>query len=270
MSAKYLLIVLLFGFTSLKAQEDTKLIQEKLNISKQEKIGETMLLVGKSFLGKPYVASTLEGPEEKLVCNLNAFDCYTFVENVLALSLSIHKNKSSSEYLDILKKLRYRNGDVNGYDSRIHYFFDWVKQAEKNNIVQDISTILGVKNDKKINFMSQHRKYYSAFATDDEMLNKIIIMENNLAKYPFYYIPQASFETYKGAIKNGDIIAFTSIKQGLDVNHEGLAIWQNGELHLMHASLDFKKVIISTESLGQYLKNIKNHNGIMIVRSKQP
>lgn len=48
-----------------------------------------MLKYGLSFLKTPYVAHTLEvNDEEKLVVNFDEVDCTTFVEYVLALSLS--------------------------------------------------------------------------------------------------------------------------------------------------------------------------------------
>lgn len=259
-------LLILMSVVYCNAQFNEKLVLEKIKLSTDKPINETLLVVGKSFLGLPYEGGTLEGPEEKLICKIDAFDCYTFVENVLAISLCSKTQGNYDDYTDYLTELRYRNGEIDGYESRIHYFFDWVKNAEKNNIVKDLSPILGIKNDKKINFMSQNRRYYPSFAKDDTILGKIIEMEKNLEKYPFYYIPQEEFTKYESAIKNGDIIAFTSTKAGLDVNHEGFAIWQNNKLHLMHASLDFKKVIISTETLEQYLKRIKTHSGVMVVR----
>jgi hypothetical protein len=57
---------------------------------------------------------------------------------------------------------------------------------------------------------------------------------------------------------------------GLDVNHEGFAIWQNGKLKLMHASLEQKKVIISDETLLEYMNRIKKHSGVMVLRVNQP
>src|SRR5690606_40749819 len=50
--------------------------------------GETIVKVGKTFIGIPYVAKTLEiGETESLVINLQGMDCTTYVENVLAFSL---------------------------------------------------------------------------------------------------------------------------------------------------------------------------------------
>ncbi|MCP9768703.1 DUF1460 domain-containing protein [Lacihabitans sp. LS3-19] len=262
----FLLFCLLFN-ANLFAQFQPSLIEAKLKLPPKSNIGETLIQIGETFLGLPYEGGTLEGPEEKLVCKLDAFDCYTFVENVMAISLVKRSNDATSDnYQKILQNLRYRNGVINGYASRIHYFSDWAKNAEKNKYLQDLSPILGVKMDKKIDFMSKHRNLYPAFAKDEKTLAEIIKMEENLAKKQLYYIKKEDFQTYESAIKDGDIIAFTSTIAGLDVNHEGFAVWKNGKLHFMHASLEKKKIIVSDETLYQYLMRIKKDSGVMVLR----
>ena len=55
-------------------------------------MGTTVVSVGKTFTGAPYVAKTLEiNQEEVLIVNLREFDCTTYVENVLAFSLLVSK-----------------------------------------------------------------------------------------------------------------------------------------------------------------------------------
>ena len=54
----------------------------------EKDFGTTMVAIGKTFIGTPYVAKTLEiGEIESLVVNLQGLDCTTFVENVLAFGL---------------------------------------------------------------------------------------------------------------------------------------------------------------------------------------
>ena len=82
-------------------------------------VGESMLDVGKYFLGFPYVSHTLEREgRETVVINLREFDCFTFVENVVALAGLISKGKSHfMSYAAQLKKIRYRHGISKGYSS---------------------------------------------------------------------------------------------------------------------------------------------------------
>ncbi len=229
--------------------------------------GDKMVEIGKKFLGKPYLAGTLEGPSEKLICRLDGFDCYTYVETLLALTLlSDIENPSHQDFLETMQRLRYRDGIVDGYASRIHYFFEWTKHAEELGLVKDLTTELGTVKPVTLNFMSTHRQYYPAFKTNNAVLKEIQEMEENIGGYEFFEIKAGDLPKVEKLIKNGDIIAFTSNLKGLDVNHEGLAYWKDGKLHFMHASSELKKVVISDETVQEYIKRIPKHAGLMVVR----
>src|SRR5690606_7470382 len=76
--------------------------------------GQTMVAVGKTFIGVPYVAKTLEvGQTESLVVNLHGLDCTTFVENVLAFSMLLQQGKKDFDsYTQILEEIRYKDGKL--------------------------------------------------------------------------------------------------------------------------------------------------------------
>ncbi len=254
---------LLISF-SVSAQESAVKI---LRTPAKDKLNKTMLNVAEEFLGKPYVPATLEKTPEALVINLEEFDCFTLVENVLALSLAKHSPEAGLDaYREYLQLLRYRNGVIDGYTSRMHYFIDWARQAVDNGILLDITEEVGEVQEKPISFMSENRKLYPALAADDKALAEIVKTEKTLNENAFYYVPKAKFSSVEDQIEEGDIIAFTSVVKGLDVNHEGFAVRKGGRLHLLHASLDEKKVIVSKETLQQYLERIRKHSGIMIFR----
>ncbi|WP_055143548.1 N-acetylmuramoyl-L-alanine amidase-like domain-containing protein [Jiulongibacter sediminis] len=251
-----------------KAQEgDDKLIKELTSNLTSETRSERMVEIGKRFLGKPYLGHTLESTTEKLICRLDGFDCYTYVETLLALThISEYENPTLADFREMMQRLRYRYGEVDGYSSRIHYFFDWTKHAEDMGLVEDLTPELGTKKPLNINFMSTHRQYYSAFKTNNTVLGQIKVMEADLADYDFYEIKPENLDQVKGEIKTGDIIAFTSNIKGLDVNHEGIAYWQNGELRFMHASSELEKVVIADETIKNYINRISKHAGLMVVR----
>ena len=94
MKAFFLFLFVCFLSSNLAAQFNQKLVEEKLKLPQKASIDETILQIGQTFLGLPYEGGTLEGPEEKLICKLDAFDCYTFVENVMAISLAKHSGNS--------------------------------------------------------------------------------------------------------------------------------------------------------------------------------
>jgi hypothetical protein len=265
---RYIFIaVTLLLSTTLKAQSaEEQSFKRALNAELGQTSGETAINVAKTFLGKPYVGQTLEKSPERLVCNLQQFDCYTLVENVIALTRMNNFNLSDYDvYQEMLTSMRYRDGKVDGYPSRIHYFTEWIEQAENNGIIMNMTKSWGRASGKKLDFMSKHPNYYPAM-TDTKVRERIGRMESYVNQSPFFEIKKEDFNQVESKIKNGDIIVFTSTIAGLDVNHEGLAYWQNGKLHLLHASLDYKKVMISPETLGEYLQKIKKHQGIMVLR----
>ncbi|MBS9461131.1 DUF1460 domain-containing protein [Flagellimonas sp. 389] len=268
-------LLLIFGFVA-QAQitctsKDSTLFYSKLkDIQKieEEATGNTIVSIGKTFLGIPYVEKTLEvGETETLVVNLRGLDCTTFVENVVAFGL-LHKNQQY-EFTDFTKNLqtiRYRNGELNGYPSRLHYFTEWIRNNEQKGLVMDITSKLGgVETKKAINFMGTHRKLYP-FLKQDDNYNAILEVEKMIAEENLCILPQHQIKQNESLIQSGDIIALATSIKGLDVTHTGIAIRQpNGRIHLLHASSS-GSVMITEEPLVDYLKKIKNNIGIIVAR----
>ena len=142
-------------------------------------INEVVVEIGKSFIGTDYAAHTLEvNDEEKLVVNLSELDCNTFVENVLAISLCIKQNKTSfDDFQHKLKLIRYRNGMIDQYPSRLHYFTDWIFNNEEKGIVKNITKEIGEKLEINLNFMSSHPEYYKHLKENPEFIPIIIKQE---------------------------------------------------------------------------------------------
>lgn len=230
--------------------------------------GKTIVAVGKTFLGTPYVAKTLEiGEIESLVINLQGLDCTTYVENVLAFSLLLKNGQTEfDDFTKILKIIRYKDGKLDGYASRLHYFSEWIANNEVKGLLKDItSEIGGVQITKNINFMSTHRDLYP-FLKDDANFNKIKASESFLNNQELCILPQDQIAENEHLIKTGDIIALTTSIKGLDITHTGIATREkDGRIHLLHASSS-GQVTISELPLVDYLKKVKNNTGIMVVR----
>lgn len=231
--------------------------------------GKTMVAIGKTFKGTPYVAKTLEiGETESLVINLHGLDCTTYVENVLAFSSLLKNGKSDFDsFTQTLKTIRYKDGKLNGYGSRLHYFSEWISNNEEKGLLKEItSEIGGVEINKEINFMGTHRELYP-FLKDDSNFEKIITTEKELAKRTFCYLPQDQIEASEHLIQTGDIIALATSINGLDVTHTGIATREkDGRIHLLHASTGSMEVEVSKLPLADYLKGIKSNIGIMVAR----
>ena len=230
--------------------------------------GNLIAEIGRFFVGAPYKAGTLEAlGKEKLIVNLSGFDCTTFVETVLALAeCAIQGKITPAQFRKTLIFIRYRQGTINGYSSRLHYFADWLRDNEKKKILKDISRLFDAEAQrKKINYMTTHRELYAALKNENEF-QKMLVVEKNISRKVFHIISKDKVPRQKAQIKNGDIIAFTTDQEGLDVTHTGFACWQGKNLHLLHASSKEGGVVISAKTLAIYLKNNKKYSGIIVAR----
>lgn len=222
------------------------------------------------FIGTPYVEHTLDkGDTEQLVINLEALDCVTFVENVLALSLSTHHNELSFDsFKKYLQQIRYRNGEISDYSSRLHYTTDWLYENEKNKVLSNISQELSGKiEDKPINFMSSHRNAYKQLATNDAMLHKVEQTEKAINnRGGFYYIPKGAIYSNAKDIPHMAVIGFVTQIKGLDTTHVGFAYQSDDELTFIHASSKEGKVIIDSSTLNNYCFSQKQCIGIIVAK----
>lgn len=246
-----------------------KLLQQAQNNALQQKpTGEIVVAMGKKLLGTPYVAHTLETEQdEKLVLNLKELDCVTFVETTLALAQCAKAGKTSFEdFARQLKKIRYRNGKIQGYPSRLHYFSDWISDNQTMGLVRNVSRQAGGKKLKKtINFMSQHRKNYQQLDSEKNF-RAIRQIEDTINQREIYFLEKNKIENAKNKIKNGDLIDITTKIKGLDAVHTGIIVKREGKIYFMHASSISKQVEITQEPLSDYLQ--AKHTGIMLARAK--
>lgn len=230
--------------------------------------GELLAGVGRTFLGTPYVTGTLEiGTSEQLVVNLHGLDCTTFVENVLAFSMLIREKETSFDnYIEVLQKIRYRDGQLSGYASRLHYFSEWIRNNEKKGLVRDMTASLGgIPADKKLNFMTSHRELYPRLAASPAF-KEMEAVEEKLHGQEYTYIPSSVLVSRLSELKHGDIIALATSINGLDVTHTGIVFRKsNGKYHLLHAS-SRGQVEISEKPLLEYLAGVKSNTGILVAR----
>jgi hypothetical protein len=99
------------------------------------------------------------------------------------------------------------------------------------------------------------------------MIKEIAAYEKPYRGTEVDFIPKSILKS-EGAnyIQEGDIIAITTSKAGLDIAHVGFAYYHNNKLHLLHASSAKKKVIRDGQPLNEYLMARKSHTGIRVIR----
>lgn len=253
---------------------DSIIAMERIAWARQQRLdtlptGTLMAAIGRTFVGTPYVPQTLElEGQERLILNLRALDCVTFVENVLALARTVKAGGGFAEFERELQRIRYRTGEITGYPSRLHYFSEWISANAQKGLVTNVTQELGGVVDREpIDFMSRNRQAYRQLA-DQATFQEVLALERRLQGETRYWIPKAQIASVAEGIRDGDIIAATSALPGLDVAHTGLAVWVDGQLHLMHAPLVGDSVEISDRPLAERIQRIARQDGIMVARPR--
>jgi hypothetical protein len=260
-------------------KEDSALVVRLLTEAKTKRGKENrMMYFGKKFLGLPYVGSTLEnGNKEHLIINLHGLDCTTFVETVLALSLcDLQDARTFKDYCQNLSKIRYRDGKMTDYTSRLHYFTWWGDDNVKLGLVKEIGKLdpqdfpFDAVQTVHIDYMSKHPNLYKQLKNHPEFVPVIKRYEEETNGKQYAYIAKEDLKFHQstplGQIRDGDIVAMLTDQDGLDTRHIAIAFWKDGSLHLMHASSLYKKVLMSKETFYEYEKKQPKHTGIRVWR----
>lgn len=234
-----------------------------------------MLYFARQLCGVPYVAKTLEkNKTEQLVVNLHELDCTTYVETVLALAACAQEGSVKFEdYCKKLRIIRYERGDVQ-YSNRLHYFTSWIDSNTLSGLVNEVTSSGKPFTGRKrldINFMSTHCELYPMMCGKPKIINKIKDIERKLSIRTISYIPKQLINDtpiLRKTIKDGDILAITTSKKGLDTSHIGIAVWHRDGLHLLNASQVRCKVVEEPMTLGDYMAKHPTQIGIRVIRVK--
>lgn len=252
-------------------QSDKGIFESYLNsVQTVDKLCSDILMdeTAKFFLGVPYVGKTLEYEPERLIVNLREMDCMTFVENVLALAeASASGTPSWQTYLEKLQQIRYRDGKIEDYTSRLHYTSDWIYENEKKGLIADITKeIGGVPLAMDVSFVSTHPESYIQMQSHPEYIAVMEKKEKEINSRQYYYIPKEEIDKREAQIRTGDIVCFVTSIKGLDISHVGIIHKEGDKMTFIHASSGKKRVIINEESLQDYVLGIKKSKGIMVLR----
>lgn len=250
--------------------EDKAILSKVISLylgEKENPTSELMVKVGTFFKETPYVAHTLEMKPEQLVVNLREMDCTTFAENCLAIARTIKSDNPGFEtFTRELRHIRYRDGKINGYPSRLHYFSEWIYDNEKKKTVKDVSKeIAQTPCPVFVNFMSTHPGSYSQLK-DTTLIPFISSTEKEISARKMYYIPKNRIAEFENHLMNGDIAGITTDISGLDISHVVLLFKVNGRMHILHASSAEEKVVLSENTLEDYLRSSNHSTGIKVAR----
>lgn len=275
----FILLFILFPvkiFSQVFEQKDIDIFHSKIELAKINNyqnltLNQVIELIGKSFISTPYLPNPLEiTEEENLVINLRGLDCTTFLETSFAIALCIKNNKTTfNDFQYYLKKIRYRNGIITDYTSRLHYFSDWIYDNKKKNLITDLTKDLGgIDINFNLNYMSSNYNLYKHLKNNTQFIPIIKEQEKNISKRIYSFIPTNKISKILKKIKSGDFIAITTNIKGLDISHVGIAVKrENNKTYFLHAPSVGKFVEITEKPLDEYIKSNKKNTGIIVLRA---
>ena len=241
-------------------------------------LGTTAAAVGELALGTPYEAYTLEAylkaggspiGSEPLTLSLDSFDCVSLVESCLAVGRLARRPGTPSwdDFGREIERIRYRGGKREGYLSRLHYFSEWLDDNAARGLVRPLGGELGGEPDTRpLRFMSEHRESYPALA-NEQAYEQVQRMERSLDGRARLVIPTDRIAGVADRIQTGDVLAFATGIEGLDVTHSAMAYRdQAGVLRVLHAPLSGGVVEISRSTLPDYVRNVRRSTGILVAR----
>lgn len=239
----------------------------------KETLGELAVRAGKLRIGTPYLdAAQLDAPEELHIA-LSTLQCQSFVESSMAIARCVWNETPTAECMaEEIRNFRYRDGQVNGFASRLHYFNDWLTDnARRGSIVLLADKLNTTAWTQRFDYMSKHSKRYPPLAHAD-ILEAISAAETRLTATEYRIVPKEHVAAAEKELQTGDVIAFvTSQKPGLMISHTGFVVrGTGGALHVMHASSYHQKVIITRTDLAGYVNAREDRQGIMVARPQPP
>jgi hypothetical protein len=261
------------------------IFQDKMELPKVPTMAEEIVQVALSFMGTraPHFITDAEFARidprevelqpisrEYLAVSLDLMDCVGFVETVIGVAQA-HRAKvpTYSLFRNNIRQMRYRNGVV-GYADRLHYFSDWIYENEKRGMLKDVSKEIGGEQYfKDINYMSQKRDTFYGNMADPTTFARVRAKEIEISARPHWYIHESNVQSIESQLKNGDIIAVTNAREGMDIAHCGFVLFQEGRAHMMHASTQLGYVTITKEPMYEYLNRLNRLTGIMVLRMNE-
>ncbi|MDX2194518.1 MAG: DUF1460 domain-containing protein [Gemmatimonadales bacterium] len=240
--------------------------------------GRALATVGRMLVGTPYAPGTLEGRgPERLVVNLRVLDCVTFVDNALALTRFARRDgvaaladpaAARARYEKYLRALRYREGRLDGYASRLHYYSDFLAEQERAGHLRVLGDELGAMLDRRpIDFLTRNAATIPALA-DPATRVRVAAAERALTDGPGRrWIPKGWLPFVERRLEDGDILAMVSNVPGLDVVHVGIAVREaDGRVYLLNAPLVGQSVHVSELPLDQHLRARGSQAGVIVAR----
>lgn len=245
-SPNFALADVIFSSGSYDIMEKVLDEQSKMKGASAEKID----VLTQNFLNTPYNKQTLNmssSSVEKLVINLKAMDCMTFIEYTEAFK----RSENDEQFKLNLASIRYINQNIT-FNNRRHFFSDWAQGPDA--IAVDITDKISphaIRINKHLNLKNNGMTYISNYPIKNRVINYI----------PTKYLDKEVLSQ----LNAGDYIGIYSTESGLDVSHVGVVIRKGNKIIFRNASSLRGNLKVSDSELLSYLKG---KNGIVVLRAK--
>lgn len=237
-----------------------------------EAFGDLIVRVGQKKLGVPYENKATPAAPEVLRVTLKTLQCMSFVESSLAVSRCVWQaTPDAACFLREITSERYRDGRIEGYASRLHYFEEWLADnARRGRMTLLTQSLGGTAKQLVTDYMSTHAALYPELALADD-LAAIRAVEKRLSGETYWIMPRDKVAAIEPQLQSGDVLAFLGNEPGLLVAHTGLVLNDGGKIHILHASsAPHKKVMITTGDIAEYLHQRASRTGVMVARPLPP
>jgi hypothetical protein len=192
------------------------------------------------LIGLPYLVNPLIGSlhvPEQLVARFDGFDCVTYVETILALSLA----RGLDQFADRLREIRYLDGEVE-WSHRLHYTTDWAAYHIGRGFLRDMT-----------------------IGEDTVVRERTLSLIQGLPpkNISLRYYPKDRYPSMSRWLTDGDLVYFLSTRRDLDIFHVGL-IFRDGEQLLIRHARHMRHRVLE-QPLADFMRVVKSP-GFMINR----
>ena len=205
--------------------------------------GSRIEILSRHFLGQPYQINSLIGSAETpevFTASLDAFDCVTYMETVLALALA----SNADDFTKWLRKIRYEDGRI-AWKRRNHYMTGWLRNNVRSGAVRrlespDVRVVVKERTLSVVQGLTPVRARFSC-------------------------VPKPAIGRLVRHLETGDLIFFASTRKHLDVFHCGVIVRDKERVLVRHASRSKGSVV--EQDLNEFLK-ANRMAGVIVARPK--
>lgn len=168
-----------------------------------------------ALAGAPYRCAPLgggPGQPETLTAALDAFDCVTFCETIMALA----RSASEAEFLDRLRLIRYAGGRVT-WEARRHYWSHWLN----DNAAEGRVALLPHPGGKTPREWTRRLAVVAGLPPETAAVRGW---------------PKRALAPFRRVVRDGDVAGFISTRHGLDYFHVGVLLAEADGPVLVHAA----------------------------------